>query len=123
LFVIELNEFVSINSLTELRDAIFDEHRFSSIPRPSNRTLNTNGTDDIGNSKVPDKVFVELMVQQLKLRKHKMNRTSKSFGPEFQLYLVEGIMNEVSNQHSYYFIVEDDPKTFDESMKSQDIAF
>ncbi|GJT82001.1 hypothetical protein Tco_1056343 [Tanacetum coccineum] len=83
LFVIELNEFVSINSLIELRDAIFYEHIFSSIPRPSHMTLNTNGTDDI----------------------------------------VEGIMDEVSNQHSYCFIVEDDPKTFDEAMKSQDVAF
>nr|GEY08890.1 zinc finger, CCHC-type [Tanacetum cinerariifolium]GEY08892.1 zinc finger, CCHC-type [Tanacetum cinerariifolium] len=28
----------------------------------------------------------------------------------------------VSNQHSYRFNVEDDPKTFDEAMKSQDVA-
>nr|GEW58626.1 zinc finger, CCHC-type [Tanacetum cinerariifolium] len=34
-----------------------------------------------------------------------------------------GTRDEVSNQHSYCFSVEDDPKTFDEAMKSQDIAF
>nr|GEW31295.1 zinc finger, CCHC-type [Tanacetum cinerariifolium] len=28
-----------INSIIELRDAIFDEHRFSSVPRPSQRSL------------------------------------------------------------------------------------
>ncbi|GKB08955.1 zinc finger, CCHC-type containing protein [Tanacetum coccineum] len=33
-YVIEPNDFVSINSIIESRDAIFDENRFSSIPRP-----------------------------------------------------------------------------------------
>ncbi|GJW75566.1 zinc finger, CCHC-type containing protein [Tanacetum coccineum] len=32
-------------------------------------------------------------------------------------------MDEVSDQHSYCFNVEDDPATFDEEMKSQDVAF
>ncbi|GJR76036.1 zinc finger, CCHC-type containing protein [Tanacetum coccineum] len=32
-------------------------------------------------------------------------------------------IDEVSDQHSYYFNVEDDPKTFKEAMKSQDVAF
>ncbi|GKF35180.1 zinc finger, CCHC-type containing protein, partial [Tanacetum coccineum] len=31
--------------------------------------------------------------------------------------------DEVSNQYSYCFNVEDDPKTFDEAMKSQDVVF
>ncbi|GKB59011.1 zinc finger, CCHC-type containing protein, partial [Tanacetum coccineum] len=31
--------------------------------------------------------------------------------------------DEVSEQHSYCFNVEDDPKTFDEAMKSYDVAF
>ncbi|GJR40765.1 zinc finger, CCHC-type containing protein [Tanacetum coccineum] len=57
------------------------------------------------------------------LEKGKRNRTPKNFRPEFQLYLIEEIIDEVSNQHSYYFNVEDDLKTFDESMKSQDVAF
>ncbi|GJT98079.1 zinc finger, CCHC-type containing protein [Tanacetum coccineum] len=33
-YVIEPNDSVSINSIIESRDAIFDENRFSSIPRP-----------------------------------------------------------------------------------------
>ncbi|GKD40493.1 zinc finger, CCHC-type containing protein [Tanacetum coccineum] len=33
-YVIEPNEFVSINSIIESRDSIFDENYFSSIPRP-----------------------------------------------------------------------------------------
>ncbi|GKC12815.1 zinc finger, CCHC-type containing protein [Tanacetum coccineum] len=33
-YVIEPNDYASINSIIESRDAIFDENRFSSIPRP-----------------------------------------------------------------------------------------
>ncbi|GJZ85547.1 zinc finger, CCHC-type containing protein [Tanacetum coccineum] len=73
-FVIEPNDSVAINSIIESRDAIFDENRFSSVPRPSLRI--PNGTEDIGGSVVPKEVTEE-----------------------------------------------DDPKTFDEAMKSQDVAF
>nr|GEV72884.1 zinc finger, CCHC-type [Tanacetum cinerariifolium] len=65
------------------------------------------------------------MVQQPepKLKKSKKKTTSKNFGLEFQLYLIEGTRDKVSNQHSYCFNVEDDSKTFNEAMKSHDIAF
>nr|GEV35739.1 zinc finger, CCHC-type [Tanacetum cinerariifolium] len=68
--VIEPNDLVLINSITESKDAIFDENRFSPVPRPSLRI--PNRTEDIGGSVV---------------------------------------------------LEEDDPKTFDEAMKSQDVAF
>ncbi|GJT94315.1 zinc finger, CCHC-type containing protein [Tanacetum coccineum] len=57
------------------------------------------------------------------LRKSKRNKTPKDFGPEFQLYLIEVTRDKVSKQHSYCFNIEDDPKTFDEAIKSQDVAF
>ncbi|PWA92773.1 zinc finger, CCHC-type [Artemisia annua] len=122
-YVIEPNEYVSINSIIESRDALFDENRFSSIPRPSQ--MIPNGTDDTGVSEVSDEASDEVVVQQPEpeLRRSKRVRTPKSFGPEFQLYLIEGTRNEVSDQYSYCFIVEDDPKTFEEAMKSQDVAF
>ncbi|GJX29714.1 zinc finger, CCHC-type containing protein [Tanacetum coccineum] len=91
-YVIEPNDLVSINSIIESRDAIFDENRLSSVHRPSLRIL--NGTKYIGGSVVPEEVTKEV-----------------------------GTRDEVSNQHSYCFNVEDDPKTFDEAMKSQDVAF
>ncbi|GJS53216.1 zinc finger, CCHC-type containing protein [Tanacetum coccineum] len=69
-YVIEPNDSVLINSIIESRDAIFDENRFSSVPRPSLKI--PNRTEDIGGSVVPE---------------------------------------------------EDDPKTFNEAMKSQDVAF
>ncbi|GKA63049.1 zinc finger, CCHC-type containing protein [Tanacetum coccineum] len=120
-YVIEPNESVSINSINVSRDAIFDENRFSSVPGPSQRSLIIR-TEDIVGLVVPEKVTEEGVVQQheLKLRKSKRNRTIKNFGPEFQLYLIERTRDEISDQHSYCFNVEDDSKTFDESMKSQD---
>ncbi|GJW93815.1 hypothetical protein Tco_0173487 [Tanacetum coccineum] len=123
-YVIEPNELVLVNSITESRDAIFDGNKFSSVPRPSQRSL-INGTGDMGSSVVPEEVTKELVTQQPepKLRKSKSNRTPKNFGPEFQLYLTKGKRDNVFDQHSYYFNVEDEPKTFDEVMKSQDVAF
>ncbi|GKF19639.1 hypothetical protein Tco_0068277, partial [Tanacetum coccineum] len=122
LYVIEPNDSVLINSIIESRDAIFDESRFSSVPRPS--LMIPNGTEDIGGSVVPEEVTEEVVQQhEPELRKTKKNRTPKNFRPEFQLYLIERTTDEVFNQHSYCFNVEDDPKTFDEATKSRDIAF
>nr|GEW38636.1 zinc finger, CCHC-type [Tanacetum cinerariifolium] len=118
-FVIEPNDSVSINSIIESRDAIFNENIFSSIPIPCQRSL-VNGTKYIGGSVVTEEVVQQ---SKLELRKSKRNRTPKDFGPEFQLYLIEWTMDEVSNQHFYCFNVDDDPKTFDEAIKSQDVAF
>nr|GEZ00636.1 zinc finger, CCHC-type [Tanacetum cinerariifolium] len=85
-YVIEQNDSVNINSIIESRDVIFDEHRFSSIPKPSQRSL-VKGTEDSGGSVVSERV-TDVIVQQSEseLRKN-------------------------------------DPKTFDEAMKSQDFAF
>ncbi|GJT12254.1 zinc finger, CCHC-type containing protein [Tanacetum coccineum] len=57
-YVIEPNDLVSINSIIESRDAIFDENRFSSVPRPNQKSLK-DGTEDIGVSVVPEKVTEE----------------------------------------------------------------
>nr|GEW67630.1 hypothetical protein [Tanacetum cinerariifolium] len=56
-YVIEPNDSVLINSIIESKDAICDENRFSSIPRPSLRI--PNKTKDIGGSVVPKKVTEE----------------------------------------------------------------
>ncbi|GKE51296.1 zinc finger, CCHC-type containing protein, partial [Tanacetum coccineum] len=120
-YVIEPNDSVSINSIIKSRDAIFNENRISSLTRPSLRI--PNGIEDIGGSVVPEEVTEEVVQQpEPELRKSKRNRTLKVFGPKFQLYLIEETRVEVSDQHSYCFNVEDDLKTFDEAMKSQDVA-
>ncbi|GJZ08256.1 zinc finger, CCHC-type containing protein, partial [Tanacetum coccineum] len=122
-YVIEPNELVLINSIIKSRDAIFNENRFSLVSRYSLRI--PNGTKDIGGSVVLEEVIKEVVTQQPEpdLRKGKSNRTPKDFRPEFQLYLIEGTIDEISDQHSYYFNVEDDRKTSNEAMMSHDIAF
>nr|GEU83438.1 zinc finger, CCHC-type [Tanacetum cinerariifolium] len=72
---------------------------------------------------VPKDIRKEVVVQQHEFRMSKRNMTPKNFGPEFQLYLIEGIRDEVFDQPSYCFDVEDDPKTFNEAMKYHDVAF
>ncbi|GKA14698.1 zinc finger, CCHC-type containing protein [Tanacetum coccineum] len=79
-YVIEPNESISINSIIESKDAIFDENRFSSVSRPSQRSL-INRTEDIGGSVVPEKVVTQQ--PEPDLRKGKRNRTPKNFGPKF----------------------------------------
>ncbi|GKD56097.1 zinc finger, CCHC-type containing protein [Tanacetum coccineum] len=123
-YVIEPNKSVSINPIIKSRDVIFDENKFSSVPRQSHKSM-INGTGDIGGLVVLEEVTEEVVVQQPKpeLRKGKRNRDLKKFGPEFQLYLIKGTRDEVSDQHSYCFNVEDEPKIFDEAIKSHDVAF
>ncbi|GJX04759.1 zinc finger, CCHC-type containing protein [Tanacetum coccineum] len=76
-YVIEPNDFVAINSIIESRDAIFDEHKFSFVPRPSQRSL-VKGTEDSGGLVVPEKTSDEI-VQEMRalgckwIFKRKMN--------------------------------------------------
>nr|GEV47834.1 zinc finger, CCHC-type [Tanacetum cinerariifolium] len=64
------------------RDAIFNENRFSSVPRPSLRFHNE--IEDIGGSLIPEEVTKEVVQQpEPELRKIKRNRTPKNFGLEF----------------------------------------
>nr|GEW63416.1 zinc finger, CCHC-type [Tanacetum cinerariifolium] len=82
-YVIEPNDSVSINSITESRDAIFDEKRFSSIPRPKDIIPNSvesqrDDHSDVVSSEMPEP------------RKGKRFWKAKSYGSDFQLYLVDG---------------------------------
>nr|GEZ53899.1 zinc finger, CCHC-type [Tanacetum cinerariifolium] len=115
-YVIEPSESVSINSIIKSRDAIFDENRFSSIPRPKDIILNLvesqrdDHSDDVP-SETPEPC------------KGKRVRKAKSYGYDFQLYLVEGSRDHVGSQYSYCYSIEKDPRTYDEAMQSRDTAF
>ncbi|GJS02667.1 zinc finger, CCHC-type containing protein [Tanacetum coccineum] len=115
-YVIEPNDSVSINSIIESRDAIFDENHFSSIPIPKGIIPNVqesqldDHTDDVP-SEIPE------------TRKGKRVRKPKSYGSDFQLYLVEGSRDQVALQYSYCFSIEEDPRTYNEAMQSRDDAF
>ena len=39
------------------------------------------------------------------------------------MYLVKGTRDTLNNQIRYYFNIEPDPKTFEKTMKSQDVSF
>ncbi|GJX29166.1 zinc finger, CCHC-type containing protein [Tanacetum coccineum] len=92
-YVIKPNESVSINSIIESRDAMFDEIRISSVPRPSLKI--PNRIEDIGGSVLPEEVTEEVIRQpKPELNKGKRNRTLKNFGPEFQLYLIKETRDE-----------------------------
>nr|GFC79886.1 zinc finger, CCHC-type [Tanacetum cinerariifolium] len=59
-YVIEPNDSVAINSITKTRDVIFDEHRFSSVPKQSQRSL-VKRTEDSGGSVVSKRVTDEIV--------------------------------------------------------------
>nr|GEV23407.1 hypothetical protein [Tanacetum cinerariifolium] len=73
-YVIEPNESISINSIIESRDAIFNENHFSSIPRPKDIISNVqesqidDHTDDVPNEILePRKVLRKILEPIMKL--------------------------------------------------------
>nr|GEW11082.1 zinc finger, CCHC-type [Tanacetum cinerariifolium] len=56
-----------------------------------------------------------------KPHKGKRVQKAKSYGSDFQLYLVEGSRDHVGSQYSYCYSIKEDPRTYDEAMQSQDI--
>nr|GFC41511.1 hypothetical protein [Tanacetum cinerariifolium] len=93
-----------------------DENRFPSIPRPKDRILNSDESQRDDHS---DDVLSEIP----ELRKGKRVRKAKSYGSDFQLYLVEGSRDQVVSQYSYCYSIKEDPRTYNEAMQSRDAAF
>ncbi|GJS90883.1 G-type lectin S-receptor-like serine/threonine-protein kinase [Tanacetum coccineum] len=115
-YVIEPNDSVFINSIIKSRDAIFDENRFSLILRPKDIIPNS---DECQRDDHSDDVLSEI----LEPRKGKRVRKAKSYGSDFQLYLVEGSRDQVGSQYSYCYSIEEDPITYNKAMQSRDSAF
>ncbi|GKA14639.1 zinc finger, CCHC-type containing protein [Tanacetum coccineum] len=92
-YVIEPNDFVSVNSVIESRDAIFDENRFSSIPRPKDIVSSSNGTQG---GDLPGETPTGIPEP----RRSNRARVAKSYGSDFQLYLVQGSRDEITSQYS-----------------------
>ncbi|GJS82422.1 zinc finger, CCHC-type containing protein [Tanacetum coccineum] len=108
-YVIKPNESVSINSIIESRDAIFDENRFSSIPRPK---------DIIPNSIARPKDIIPNLVESQR-DDHFDDVPSEIPEPR----KVERSRDQVRSQYSYCYSIEEDPRTYDEAMQSRDAAF
>ena len=92
-YVIEPNDSVAVHTIIESRDAIFDENRFSSMPIPKDLVSSSSGTNK------GDKTLVSPNVSPM-LRRSKRGRIGKSFGHDFQIYLVEGSKDEIGLKHS-----------------------
>nr|GFA19042.1 zinc finger, CCHC-type [Tanacetum cinerariifolium] len=58
-----------------------------------------------------------------KPRKGKRVQKAKSYGSYVQLYLVVGSRDQVGSQYSYCYRIEEDHRTYNEAMKSRDVAF
>ncbi|CAM8882652.1 unnamed protein product [Rhodiola kirilowii] len=110
-YVIEPNKHVSIHTVIESRDAIFDEKTFSSISMHKDLNIVPSANQDSNDTQISE------------IRRSKRARKEQSFGNDFHVYLVEGTRDEVSSQYMYCHVIESDPKTFDEAMKSKNVSF
>ena len=86
--VIESNDFIAVSNIIESRDALFDETHFSSIPTPIDVVSQVPEMEH-NDSQVQDQQEIDSN-DVLELRKSKMARKTKNYGPNFLVYLVEG---------------------------------
>ncbi|MFS8032553.1 putative RNA-directed DNA polymerase [Helianthus anomalus] len=114
-YVIEPNDHVSVHTVIEARsgNVEYDEERFTSIPRP--KDMNPSLKISSGKEIMPS--------TSTEPRRSSRERKAKSYGDDFQLYLVEGSRVDINFQYQYCFNVDEDPKTYSEAMASRDVSF
>ncbi|KAD5507850.1 hypothetical protein E3N88_15553 [Mikania micrantha] len=123
-YVIEPNEYVSIHSVIESRDADFgNEDRFSSVPRLKDIPQSLKGSRNVNSCSDISGNPIDITSTNTEPKKSTRFRKAKSFGSDFHLYLVEGTRNKVQYQYQYCYNIEEDPKTFSEAMNSRDTNF
>nr|GEX84273.1 zinc finger, CCHC-type [Tanacetum cinerariifolium] len=108
-YVIEPNDSVSFNTIIGSRDAIFDENRFSFVPRPKEIIQNYDESQK-------DDYLKDVPSETLEPRRDKRARKAKSYGSDFQLYLVEGSRDQIGSQYCYCYSIEEDPRNYNEAM-------
>ncbi|GKA33491.1 zinc finger, CCHC-type containing protein [Tanacetum coccineum] len=120
--VVEPNDLISVNTIIESRDARFDENRFKTIPKAheiSNETVSTEiPITTKGNN---DDSFSDH--QQVKPRRSTRQRRQRTFGPDFEMYLVEGDRKGLIREYPIIYNLDEDPQTYSEAMKSHDSSF
>lgn len=104
---------LQFDSITESRDVEFFENVF-----PFKRNLETGSSSNASAKRTLDNIDDN----NEELRRSKRIRTKTDFGPDFiTTFLAE--YNEFSEEFVYAFLIEEDPKTFSEAMKSIDAVF
>ena len=126
LYIKESNNFVPVQTIIESRYTIFDEGRFSSITIPQD--LHQNDLKDIDqnnqSSLQDDHVIIEDEEENAPiLRRSKEQSKEKSFGPNFEVYLIEGTRDDLCTSIPYLYGVEGDPLTYSDAMTSRDLNF
>nr|GEU33221.1 hypothetical protein [Tanacetum cinerariifolium] len=98
----------------------------SKLPNPKMKTLGEKGIDCIfvgyaEHSKAyRDDHSDDVSSETLEPRRGKRARKAKSYGSDFQLYLVEGSRDQVGSQYSYCYNIEEDLRTYNEATQSRD---
>ena len=114
--VIDPNSSIGVNTIIESHDAVFYENRFTTIPR-----LESNQEKEF--ILLPSEKSSEPPSESIEHRRSKRARIAKSFCPVFVVFLVEGTRNSLNRQIMVSSVMESDPLTFEEAMKSNDYSF
>ena len=93
--------------MIESINAIFDETRFSSIPKPNTLVPTTMTLSN-------DQGHVDIV----EVWRSKRIRKEKSFGLDFFVYLIERTRDSIENKIPYVYGIHSDPHSFKEAMDS-----
>ena len=120
--VVQPNDLISVNTIIESRDARFDENRFKTIPKAHEISKENVSTEiPITTEGNNDDSFSDY--QQVKPRRSTRQRRQKTFGPDFEMYLVEGDRKGLIREYPIIYHLDEDPQTYSEVMKSHDSSF
>ena len=119
--------FMSLNdhSICESRDAEFFEHIFPLKINVSSDVQNNASTSMSVNSHVVSSSNVISNEHENELRRSKRHRVETSFGPDFITTFLTEIfdINVLNDELVSIYLIEEDPKTYDEAMRSIDVIF
>ncbi|GKU99886.1 hypothetical protein SLEP1_g12666 [Rubroshorea leprosula] len=115
--VIEPNDSINVNTIIESRDAIFEDSRVNSIPRPKEAITESS------EQRIEDNLEENKLEENIEVRRSKRARKARTYSPEFYMFLIEGTREKTRKATKFCYNIEADPVTFEEAIKSQDSAF
>lgn len=109
-YIIEQNDYLSIYSIIESSNAIFDDNRFSSLSIKKNLQISTEANVDNDQQEPLRDVDTnqqlddgEENVEIIPIRSKRQLKV-KNFGPDFHVYLVDETRDKVASSVPYIFI-------------------